>query len=61
MVTVELTDNLNGQPLILPDSVIRMLAEWAVEGAGQDSGDNPGELPLVLDTVPSQIDHTMNK
>ena len=58
MVTVELTDNLDGQPLVLPDAVIRLIAEWIVEGAGQDSRENPVDLPLVSGKVPSQADHT---
>ena len=62
---------LTWNPIETPDAefrikaFIRLLAMNIVEQklveAGQDSKEIPVELPLVSDTLPSQIDHTMIK
>ena len=64
---VDLKTDLTWIPINTPDAEFRIKTFWRLMAeavldqmveAGQDSMETPVDLPLVSDTVPSQVDHT---
>lgn len=56
-LSVEFTNNLNGQPLVLPETTIQLLAEWIVaeiERELEEGGGGPeiGAIHRTLEAAP---------